>query len=201
MFNWMRSSAESSTSQTMPKPSLFSTPSELNERAGPIGSILRTYHVNIKLVITTDIENMTQEDLLHILYKWSDEYSGPYLLGKLVKSMMIILIPNLQSGGGGSELKFGTQFDHKVTFTFGKPQSIPIQYLDYNYHDRFSYRSGVVNMSIQSSFTPTSASGVSFQDLYQDIKGQAFYKVNLGGLLIRLKVPISEMEGKLFSFI
>ncbi|UBB42389.1 matrix protein [Wufeng Rhinolophus pearsonii tupavirus 1] len=201
MFRWMRSSPSAPLDTNMPRSTLFQAPAELAARDAIPTQLLRVFHVNMKVVISTDLSDISGEDLTGILFKWADDYSGPYLLSKVVKTMMIILLPSLKHAAVGPELRMGTQFDHKVAFKFGRQQAIPVQYLDYTHNERFPYRGGQLYLSVSASFTPACGTGISIEELFQEVKGSSFYKSDLKSILIQTKVPVQITEDKNIALI
>ncbi len=200
MFRWIRAASVPSLEETMPKSPFFRAPAELTEKDLTFTKLHQSFHANIKMIVTTDLHDLSSDDLMYVMHKWVSQYSGPYLLGKLIKTMVVVLISNLQRAVNGHEVKFGTHFDHVVTFTFARQQSIPVQYLDYHHSDRFTYRSGMIFLSIQAEFNPVDSPGVTIYELYQEVKAYQFFKMDLKAVLAQMKVPIQDGDEKCIVF-
>lgn len=188
MLRWFSRSTPDSEIETMAKKSMFAPPEELVGALVEASEVRQSFLVRMKILVVPEQGGMGPSDITALFLDWSARYSGPHLLEKLVKSVVLVVIPNLHHRRDASIDKYGCSFNGPISFCFSSESGIPTKFLEYDYKERLKNNGFPTYLSIQATFQPIMGSGPTIEDLFKESKGHNYYKERLPELLVAFGV-------------
>lgn len=165
MFSWFFSRRTHSQTE-MPLPPFLQTAKKEEDVALVDGIILRSFNVHFEIIIDPDEHSFTTHDLIEVTKHWSNEYGGPHLVEKMVKTLVVLAIHSISSEKDIKYLKSGLIINNRLTFAFKTEEMVPKKYLDYLYSDRISTNGKTTYMKIGCRFQEDDRESKKVWELY-----------------------------------
>ncbi|AAX47599.1 matrix protein [Tupaia virus] len=146
------------------------------------------YQCLLKVIIQLEKKDPTKSDVSELIAGWVKRYSGPHLLERLIKALIILTVPKLSRENIDNHVKLGGLFEGQVTFHFSSRDLIPTKYLSYATSIRTTVKGIYSYLSIEAELNPSSHQGTSVAKLLRASDVAKYYDNTLQSIFSQFEI-------------